>query len=38
MTMFFLGMALMAAIDLLTVVVLRHKFRAALNQLIALRG
>lgn len=38
MTMFFLGMALMAAIDLLTVVVLRHKFRAALDQLIELRG
>ena len=38
MTMFFLGIARMAAIDLLTVVVLRHKFRAALNQLIALRG
>jgi hypothetical protein len=38
MTMFFLGMLLMAAIDLATVVVFRHKFRAALTQLIEMRG
>jgi hypothetical protein len=38
MTMFLLGMMTMAAIDLLAVIVLRHKFRAALTQLIELRG
>jgi hypothetical protein len=38
MMMFFLGMLLMAAIDLLTLIVLRHRFRAALDQLIALKG
>jgi hypothetical protein len=36
--MFILGMLTMAAIDLVTVVVLRHKFRAALSKLIELRG
>jgi hypothetical protein len=35
MTMFFLGMLTMAAIDLLTVVAFRRKFRDALDILIA---
>jgi hypothetical protein len=38
MKMFLLGMLLMSAVDLLVVVLLRHRFHAALARLIELRG